>query len=48
MCYTYETVGNVIVCRDRDCGWVDLFIHDDYGNLIPFYLNETYLHFTNY
>ena len=47
MKFVYETVGHVLLCRDPDYGYSDLFIHNEFGELIPFVLTGSYLHFVS-
>ena len=47
MKFVYETVGHVLLCREQAYGYYDLFIHNEFGELIPFVLTDSYLHFVS-
>lgn len=45
MNFIYKTIGHAILCKEPDYGFFELFIHDEFGNLIPFVLTDGYIHF---
>ena len=47
MKFVYETVGHVVLCKEPDYGFFGLFIHDEFGSLIPFFLTDAYVHFVS-